>query len=133
LWSLLLVTAACAPSEPIRRADPPLCTPACQRNMSCAGLDAQLIAARAPLLECVGQEAQRGHLAGAHRCYRSLRLLESARWWLTTLTGRDDLGTVYQPAEMVRQEFLCRIEKLARATTAEEVERLYLDMIRSFP
>ena len=62
-----------------------------------------------------------------------LRLLESARWWLTTLTSRDDLGTVYQPAETVRQEFLCRIERLARATTAEEVERLYLDMIRSFP
>jgi len=130
---LLLTLGACAPAEPIRRADPSPCAPACQRDHSCAALDAQLIAARAPLLRCVGQEAQQGHLAGAHRCYRSLRLLESARWWLTTLLDRDEMVTVYQPADTVRQEFLCRIEELARAKTAEEVERLYLDMVRAFP
>jgi len=101
--------------------------------MSCPDLDGALVAARQPLLECVGGEARRGHLAGAHRCYRALRLLESARWWLRTLIGQDEMASVYQPSETVRLEFLCRIEQLARARTADEVERLYLDTIRSYP
>jgi hypothetical protein len=101
--------------------------------MSCRGLDAELVAARRPLLACIGQEASRGHLSEAHRCYRSLRLLESARWWLETILGQDELETVYQPAETIRSEFLCRIEQLARAKTATEVEQLYLEMIRSYP
>jgi hypothetical protein len=103
--------------------------------MTCAGLDAQLVSARQPLLACVGDQARRGHLPDAHRCYRALRLLESARWWLRTILSQeqDELGSVYQPSETVRLEFLCRIEQLAGSTTAQAVERLYIDMIRSFP
>ena len=89
--------------------------------------------ARRPLLDCVGREASQGNLPRAHRCYRSLRLLESARWWLQTLVGQDELHRVYAPAESIRLEFLCRIEALAAAHTPEQVEALYLNMIRSFP
>jgi len=99
----------------------------------CGTLDARLVDARQPLLACVGREAGHGDLQAAHRCYRALRLLESARWWLMTITGQDELHRVYAPAETVRQEFLCRIESLTRARTPARVEALYLDMIRSYP
>jgi len=112
------------------------CVPACHRAQRCGELDGRLLAARQPLLACIGDEARRGHLSNAHRCYRSLRLLESARWWLASLLGGDEpggIGLVYQPSDTVRLEFLCRIEQLARARSPSEVERLYLDTIRSYP
>lgn len=109
------------------------CRPRCQPGSGCPELDAALVSARAPLLRCVGEAAGHGRLADAHRCYRAIRFLESARWWLQTLLGSDEMSAVYQPAESVRLEFLCRIEQLARARTAAEVERLYLDTIRAFP
>lgn len=85
------------------------------------------------MLACVDHQARRGNLQATHRCYRSLRLLESARWWLKTLMSADELQSVYKPSERFKMEFLCRIEQLAKATSASHVERLYLDMIRSFP
>jgi len=109
------------------------CRPRCRPENGCPELDAALVAARRPLLLCVGEQARRGRLADAHRCYRALRFLESARWWLRTLLGSDEMSAVYQPSETVRIEFLCRIEQLVRARTAAEVERLYLDTIRAFP
>ena len=33
----------------------------------------------------------------------------------------------------MRQEFLCRVEKLATARTPAAVERLYLDIVRAYP
>jgi hypothetical protein len=130
LPALLLFGCAGAATRPASIAP---CRPRCQAATGCPELDAELVSARRPLLLCVGEEARRGHLAAAHRCYRALRFLESARWWLRTLLGSDEMSTVYQPAESVRVEFLCRIELLVRARTAAEVERLYLDTIRAFP
>jgi hypothetical protein len=128
-----LLPAACA-SPPAKPGQPPrTCVPDCHRRSSCAELDARLVDARQPLLECVGREAGHGNLAQAHRCYRSLRLLESARWWLKTLLGQNELDSVYMPADNIKLEFLCRIEALSRARTPEKVEALYLDMIRSYP
>ena len=127
----LLLLGACPAPPP--RSIPKQCVPECHRTQSCRKLDADLVEARTPLLACVGREAQHGNLDRAHRCYRALRLLESARWWLETLIGQDELHKVYSPAETVRLEFLCRIEALSRAHTPEEVEALYLDMIRSYP
>lgn len=43
------------------------------------------------------------------------------------------MSAVYQPSETHRMEFLCRIERLAGARSPDEVERLYLDTIRSYP
>jgi hypothetical protein len=122
------------PSSPATEARPP-CTPQCRRDHTCHLLDDKLVAGRAPLLDCVGREARRGHLGRAHRCYRALRLIESARWWLQTLTSEDPvLPTVYRvPVETVRSEFLCRLEILARARTPVEVERRYLEMIKAYP
>lgn len=133
-WILLacpLLLAACPTPHP--RPTPRHCVPECQRTSSCPALDEKLVEARQPLLDCVGREARRGNLERAHRCYRSLRLLESARWWLETLIGQDALHKVYSPSETIRSEFLCRIEALSRARTPEQVESLYLDMIRSYP
>ena len=127
-----LLVGACASVPPPSTTSAP-CTPACLRTSSCAGLDARLVDARQPLLACVGEEARRGNLARAHRCYRALRLLESARWWLKTLLGQDELHVVYMPADNIKAEFLCRIEALSRARTPAEVETLYLEMIRSYP
>jgi len=123
----------CGCPAPTPRSIPKPCVPECQRTSSCRKLDADLVEARTPLLACVGRQAQHGNLDRAHRCYRSLRLLESARWWLETLMGQDELHKVYSPAESIRLEFLCRIEALSRARTPEQVEVLYLDMIRSYP
>ncbi len=124
--------AACSTAPP-RPASLPSCRPRCQPASGCPELDAALVAARRPLLACVGEEARHGRLAEAHRCYRALRFLESARWWLSTLLGSDEMSAVYQPAESVRLEFLCRIERLVGARTAADVERHYLDTIRAFP
>lgn len=128
----LILTSSCT------RARPPVspmlpCTPRCQANNTCHALDASLVLARKPLLQCIGQQAQRGHLVQAHRCYRSLRLLESARWWLKTLISQSASDGVYQISETTRREFLCKIEQLARSRTPEEVERVYMEMIRAFP
>ena len=129
--ALALPFLACAP---VRSADPPHpCVPECQRTQRCGQLDSRLEAARQPLLRCIGEEARRGHLSDAHRCYRSVRLLQSARWWLSSLMGVDELSSVYQPSETVRLEFLCHIERLSRARSPAEVERIYLDTIRSYP
>jgi hypothetical protein len=84
-------------------------------------------------MQYLGQEAQRGHLNQAHRSYRALRLLESARWWLQTILNENELDPVYQTSETTRQEFLCRIEELTRATTPGRVEAVYMEMIRSYP
>jgi hypothetical protein len=131
-FACLLSSSGCCPPPKPRKVIKP-CTPRCQREGSCAGLDARLVEARQPLLTCVGKRASKGDLAGAHRCYRSLRLLESARWWLKTLMEQDDLHAVYKPSAVVTREFLCQIEALAGAKTAVEVERIYLEMIRSYP
>jgi hypothetical protein len=129
--ALPLLASGCGP---VRVSEPPSrCIPECHRNQSCAQLDARLEAARLPLLRCIGEEARRGHLDAAHRCYRSVRLLESARWWLSSLMGVDEVNGVYQPSETVRLEFLCHIERLSRAGSPDEIERLYLDTIRSYP
>jgi hypothetical protein len=81
----------------------------------------------------VGREAQKGHLDTAHRCYRALRLLESARWWTRTLMTPDQQLKVYQPPEVIRDDFLCCIERLVQAKTPDEVERLYLEMVKNYP
>lgn len=133
-WSVaaFVLCAACAlPSRPAVKP----CSPACARQADCAGLDERLLQARAPLLGCVGRATRHGHLDRAHRCYRALRLIESARWWLRTLNAEDaSLPAVYGvPVETVRLDFLCRLRRLAGARTPEEVERRYLDMIRAYP
>ena len=129
--ALALLVSGCAP---VRAQDPSSsCVPECHRTQSCGELDRRLEAARQPLLRCIGEEARRGHLADAHRCYRSVRLLESARWWLGSLMGVDEISSVYQPSETFRLEFLCQIERLSRARSPDEVERLYLETIRSYP
>jgi hypothetical protein len=130
--ALALLTSCCAPPPPPAKIYKP-CTPRCQQNNTCDALDAKLVEARHPLLTCVGQQASKGNLAGAHRCYRSLRLLESARWWVKTLLGQDELHAVYKPSSVITREFLCQIEALTRARTPDEVERIYLEMIRSYP
>ena len=127
----LILLGAC-PSPP-PKAPPRPCIPLCHRTSTCAQLDGKLVEARQPLLKCVGREAGHGNLGRAHRCYRSLRLLESARWWLKTLLGPDELHKVYSPSDTIRLEFLCRIEALSRARTPERVEMLYLEMIRTYP
>jgi hypothetical protein len=90
---------------------------------------------RQPLLACVGRATRHGHLDEAHRCYRALRLVESARWWLRTFaTEESSLASVYRvPVETVHLDFLCRVRRLAAARTPEAVERLYLDMIQAYP
>jgi len=131
----LLSTAGCPARAKLDvRATPP-CSLKCKKENNCSRLDAELVNARRPLLRCVGEEARRGHLDRAHRCYRALRLIESARWWLRTLTSDTGiLPALYRgPVESMRQEFLCRVEKLATARTPAAVERLYLDIVRAYP
>jgi len=87
------------------------------------------------MLRCIGEKGRQGDLERAHRCFRALRLLESARWWLRTLLGENGLTpAVYRvPVETVKNEFLCRIERLTRAKTPREIEQIYLEMVRSYP
>ncbi|MCC6748659.1 MAG: hypothetical protein IT371_13445 [Deltaproteobacteria bacterium] len=98
-------------------------------------LEARLDEARRPFVACVGDEARLGRLSTAHRCFRALRLLESGRWWLRTLTGEaETVPTVYGVTrEPVRLDFLCRLERLALARSAPAVEERYLEMIRAYP
>ena len=131
-----ILFAGCPAKSKITLRPPPgPCLPRCKKNNSCDALDAQLVNARRPLLLCVGDQAKRGKLDRAHRCYRALRLIESARWWLRTLTSDTGiLPALYRgPVETMRQEFICRVEKLSRARSAAEVEQLYLDIVRAYP
>lgn len=111
------------------------CVPRCQKIGSCGQLDTALRAAKKPLLACISRAGASMDVGRTHRCYRALRLLESARWWLRTLDA--ELGVmpkVYRiPVETIRQEFYCRIERIGAARTAEQVERRYLEMVRSYP
>ena len=135
LLAALSFSACAAHGSPVTPERSAPCTPRCRRENNCHLLDDRLVAGRAPLLACVGQQARRGHLDRAHRCYRALRLIESARWWLRTLAKDDSvLPTVYRvPVETVRAEVLCRLEALAGARTPAEVEQRYLEMIRAYP
>jgi hypothetical protein len=110
------------------------CLPICHEQQRCNQLDDKLVEARRPLLQCVARQGEQSHLGTAHRCYRALRLLESARWWLRTLMAERDSLRVYRvPSETARLNFLCLIEKLAQATKPREVERIYSEIVRSFP
>ena len=112
---------------------PATCKLACRPSLGCLGLDTDLVKARALMVSCVGDEASRGHISRAHRCYRAVRLLESARWWLTTLQVPDHINKVYQPSPSRHRAFLCSIQRLGRCRTASEVEQRYLEMIRYYP
>jgi len=101
--------------------------------MGCLSLDNGLVKARALMVSCVGDQASRGHIGRAHRCYRAARLLESARWWLTTLQVPDHINKVYQPSPGRHRAFLCSIQRLGECRTAEEVEKRYQEMIRYYP
>ncbi|MCB9555470.1 MAG: hypothetical protein H6707_05150 [Deltaproteobacteria bacterium] len=86
-------------------------------------------------MQCIAVAANKGRLDRAHACYRALRLLESARWWLKTMqASHPALPPVYhEPNEQRRLEFFCRLERLAEARSPSEVQRRYLAMIRSLP
>ena len=126
---LLAMVVGCA----TRHATKPRCAPACRRNYD--GLDEALLRARKPLLRCVALQGRRSNLHEAHICFRALRQIESARWWLDTLIG--DTGwapRVYRaPSESALRRFFCAVALLARAETAEEVERRYLEVVRAYP
>jgi hypothetical protein len=109
--------------------------PRCNTIEQCPELDERLVSARQPLFKCIATEAHAGRLDKAHRCYRALRLIESARWWLRTLTAdRGELPSVYRtPVETFRNEFFCRIERLSTAAQPELIEQRYLDVIQAFP
>jgi len=131
-----LTTAGCTPARP--QAGPPArparaCELSCEPRQGCAELADDLLGARKLMIQCVGQEADRGHLADAHRCFRAARLLESARWWLRTLMVSDEVTRVYQPSPQRHRRFLCSIQRLARCQTSAQVEAAYLDMIQHYP
>ncbi len=109
------------------------CSPACARDDSCDTLDRRLGEHQKRFLGCVQENAARGKLEQTHRCYRTLRLLQSARWWLQTLSIPSYRLKVYQPDDALHQAFLCAIERLLATRTPEEVERRYLEMVRSYP
>jgi hypothetical protein len=137
-WGIIIFSlgffSGCASSVSAGASAPlPRDVAACPHSIRGEELDARLMEARQPLFACVAERARHGLLAEAHRCYRALRLLESARWWHKSLLDVNEMTRVYQPSETHRQEFLCRIEQLARARTPDEVERLYIEMIRSYP
>lgn len=133
LLPMLVVTGCCA-RAPRPTTDKP-CIPRCQKTGDCTQLDAALQRTKKPLLACISRAGAAMDVGRTHRCYRALRLLESARWWLRTLEA--ELGVmpkVYRiPIETIRQEFFCRIERLGAARTAREVERRYLEMVQSYP
>lgn len=135
--AVLILSAGCSsqPKPAVAKPQPKLCIPRCHRNKTCDELDAKLVAARQPLLRCIGREADHGRLANAHKCYRALRLIESARWWLRTLTSEDGImHSIYRVSvEPLRLNFLCQIERLTRARRPAEVEKIYLEIVRSFP
>ena len=105
----------------------------CRGAASYSELDQKLRNLRKKMMSCIGSEARQGHVGTTHQCYRALRLVESARWWLKTLVMPQNRLPVYQPAEVFRLRFLCSIERLAAATTPKQVEARYLEMIRFYP
>ena len=132
--SLLLALAAqgcCANSGRPTTPSPPTAT--CSKAASYTELDLKLQNLRQKMMGCIGREARQGHVGMTHKCYRALRLVESARWWLKTLVMPHNRLPVYQPAEVFRLRFLCSIERLATARTPKQVEQRYLEMIRFYP
>jgi len=133
--SALLALAAqgcCTNSgRPAAPAGPP--TAACSKAASYYELDLKLQTLRKKMMDCIGREARQGHLGTTHQCYRALRLVESARWWLKTLVMPQNHLSVYQPTEVFRLRFLCSIERLTAAKDPKQVEQRYLEMIRFYP
>jgi hypothetical protein len=138
LPNLMLLCAAlgCSGPDAVVRPTPPppaSCALDCSPSFGCLGLDNGLVKARALMVKCVGDQASKGHISRAHRCYRAARLLESARWWLTTLQVPDHINKVYQPSPSRHRAFLCSIQRLGKCSTATEVEQRYLEMIKYYP
>ena len=132
---LLGYTPGCSTASDTVRPTPidPVCALTCNPAGGCLGLNRELVAARQIMVSCVGDQAARGHLGRAHSCYRAVRLLESARWWLKTLQVPDMVNRVYQPSPSRHRAFLCSIQSLGKCRTSEDVERRYLEMIRRYP
>jgi len=136
VWVSLICLPAlfsCSSAPAPRQLPPKTCTPRCERTVGCGALNQELLKAQKFFYRCISEQAPKGHLSQTHKCYRSLRLLESARWWLKTLTTPEDQLKVYQPSSVILRQFLCAIERLAAARDSAEVERLYLDMVRHYP
>lgn len=135
VFFLLCLTLGCSTTEDAVRPTPvdPRCVLTCDPARDCSILDHDLVKARQLMVKCVGQQAGKGHVGQAHGCYRAVRLLESARWWLTTLQVPDLVNRVYQPSPSRHRAFLCAIQRLGKCRTVQEVERRYLEMIRYYP
>ncbi|MCA9670499.1 MAG: hypothetical protein KC503_33110 [Myxococcales bacterium] len=137
LASAVASAAGCpAPPQPPKSPTSVPCpVPSCRAKGTCDKLDDLLVASRKPMLDCIAKHARAGRLDRAHRCYRALRLIESARWWLRTLASDDALlPNIYRvPVEAVKQAFVCRIERMAQANTPPEIEARYLEMVQAFP
>ena len=131
LLALILAAQGCCASRATTPVGPAAAT--CDTTASDTELDAKLQSLRNKMMECIGREAKRGHVGITHQCYRALRLVESARWWLKTLVMPQNRLPVYQPSEVFRLRFLCSIERLTRAVTPRQVEQRYLEMIRYYP
>lgn len=120
-------------TPPSAKPTAPPCQPRCERDRSCAALDEALLSARSPLLACVARAGAKSDLATTHRCHRALRLIENARWLLKTVQGETGFAPPVYNAPVSRREFFCRIEALAAARTAPEVERRYIALVRAYP
>lgn len=132
LLTLSMLAQGCCP-PPGRTPATPRTLPSCDHNPGYRELDQKLQTLRNKMLACVGREGSQGHVATTHQCYRGLRLVESARWWLKTLVMPENAIAVYQPAERLRLRFLCAIERLARAEDPGQIERRYVELIRHYP
>ncbi len=126
----LLAAQGCCTTSQATPARPPS---TCSKTASPQELDLKLEALRKMMMDCIGRQARRGHVGTTHQCYRGLRLVESARWWIKTLVMPGNRLPVYQPTEVQRRRFLCAIERLAAARTPKQVELRYLEMIRYYP
>lgn len=129
----LLAAQGCCTTAGQAAPDRPLAPVTCTQRSSPQELDLKLEALRKMMMVCIGREARQGHVGQTHQCYRGLRLVESARWWLKTLVMPGNRLPVYQPTEVMRRRFLCAIERLTAARTPKQVERSYLEMIRYYP
>lgn len=130
------VIAGCASVPKAKPASSKKCVAFCTTDIDCRKqLDDQLVAARKPLLSCVRLNADRGLFLDAHRCYRAMRLLESARWWLETIMMQAPAVPDVYPilADAFRTEFLCKLQRVAAAKNPEQIEQSYLDMVRAYP